>query len=154
MSVPIERIIELSELRIGNYLEYKGEIVHVTMLSLDIDDEYQDIIGFCKLGSFSNEHSDWNRALAATLNRIPITPDWLVKLGFEKYNDITYTIPIKEFGLQKLVLTGDGKDLIVSLADYYSTKESIMIFPERIQYLHQLQNIIFALTFKELKLTP
>jgi hypothetical protein len=38
MSVPSENIIELSELRIGNILEYRGRLVHVTLLDMDIED--------------------------------------------------------------------------------------------------------------------
>lgn len=150
MSVPIERIIELSELRIGNYLEYKGEIVHVTMLSLDIDDEYQDIIGFCKLDSFSNEHSDWNRALAATLNRIPITPEWLMKLGF--------------------ISTGSGDDNHIAtlwkhrLTEYLYCEDGQLVFNGReysnwhdignVKYVHELQNLFFAIVNAELTIKP
>lgn len=147
MSVPIERIIELSELRIGNYLEYKGEIVHVTMLSLDIDDEYQDIIGFCKLGSFSNEHSDWNRALAATLNRIPITPEWLVKLGFEKKNDPNFS--------NAEYYEMSGFPLYKFRDNHIEPYDDDTLYPV-IDYVHKLQNFYYfhTMTGEELTIKP
>jgi hypothetical protein len=43
-------VIELTELRIRNLLQYKGGIVHVTLLDTDVDDESEETIGFCKFG--------------------------------------------------------------------------------------------------------
>src|SRR4051812_18955720 len=82
-TVSADRVIELRELRIGNILSYKGSYVHATLLSIDADDEYEDTIGFCLLGTNSKEKSDWNRALAADLNRVALTPEILEKCGFE-----------------------------------------------------------------------
>lgn len=82
MTTAQKPLIELKELRIGNILLYKGKYVHVTSLSMDIDDEYQDTIGFCELGETSNEKSDWNRALYLDLDRVPLTLGLLQKCGF------------------------------------------------------------------------
>ncbi len=35
--IKANEVVEIQHLRIGNILEYKGRLVHVTMLSLDID---------------------------------------------------------------------------------------------------------------------
>src|SRR6185295_18851580 len=144
MNVPVERIIELSELRIGNYLEFDGQIVHVTSLSLDIDDEYNDTIGFCKLGSFNNEQSNWNRALADKLKRIQISPEWLLNLGFEKKNDPNfghaeyYEIP--GFTLYKF------NENQIEPYDYDT------LYPV-IKYVHQLQNFYYWHTMTGEELT-
>jgi len=76
------RIIELNELRIGNLLEYKGDLMQVTSLSCDIDDEYQEQICFVKVSTSTNEKGGWNRSLVNDLKRIPLTVQWLVACGF------------------------------------------------------------------------
>lgn len=48
-------MVKARELRIGNLLDYKGQTVHVTSLSLDIDDEYEPNVGFCRHGEDVNE---------------------------------------------------------------------------------------------------
>ncbi len=138
MNIPIEKVVEISELRIGNYLLYDGKIVHVTMLSLDIDDEYNEIIGFCEFGNYSNEHSDWNRALAAKLDRIVLTVQTLEAVGFSN--------PEKGYLIWSLGKTDihmyddSGK---FRLDNYNGNRVEI-------EYLHQLQNIYHSLTGKEL----
>jgi hypothetical protein len=85
-----ETVIELRELRIGNLLTYKGKLVYVTSLSLDVDDESEDTIGFCEYGKARNEHAEWNRALYNDLKRIPITPEWLGRYGFRQFANGAY----------------------------------------------------------------
>lgn len=133
--------IELKDLRIGNILSYKGELVHVTQLSMDIDDEYQDIIGFCKLGQTQNEISDWNRALALDLKPFSLSPEILLACGFEK-DGMDYS---RTAG--KLKLTG------FFFEDYFVT----MLMGQRLvdlKYLHQLQNLYHSLTEDELIYKP
>jgi hypothetical protein len=133
----IDSVIDLQELRIGNLLEYKGELVSVTMLSMDIDDEYNEIIGFVKYGTSSNEHAEWNRALALDLKRIPITPAWMARCGFEKHNN----------GL--FVTNGVFIDYKPPrfVTPFYSDGTSFQRpMGRHIEYIHQLQNIYFCLT--------
>lgn len=144
-----ERVIELSELRIGNYLYYQDELAHVTMLSRDIDDEYEDTIGFCRHWETTNEIASWNRSLVGNLKRIPLTTEWLEKFGFQ-WDENRY----------------DGETLIVRRGclelhhdeDQPKTGYSIAIFDDgnityagyEIRFIHQLQNLFFALTGEEL----
>lgn len=127
-------LMELKDLRIGNLLEYKGEFVHVTSLSMGIDDEYNDQIGFCKIGENTNEVCDWNRKLALHLKPVPIDVHKLSKINFE--------IP----GIQLVqVLYG------VSIqANQYIMDEENEI--GSCEYIHELQNLHFALTNTELKI--
>lgn len=140
MAHEVKDLIELSELKIGNYLLYKGEIVHVTSLSLDIDDEYEDTIGFCKLGEISNEVAAWNRSLYNDLERILLTEDWVIKLGLHfnygyefagKFNLFIYAEPV----------------CYVCLEQYSEGREPLL----DIKYVHQFQNLFSALIGKELK---
>lgn len=142
----IEDVVELEELRIGNLLEYKGKIVHVTMLSLDIDDEYQEIIGFCELGKNADEHADWNRAMALDLKRVLVTEAMLIELGFtfcEKQGINSYyrlgDIGVIFYdGACELSIIQDGA--WDNLKDFY--------------YVHTLQNLYYFLEGKELKYKP
>jgi len=154
MAHEVKELIELPELKIGNYLLYKGEIVHVTSLSLDIDDEYEDTIGFCKLGETSNEIAAWNRALANDLERIPITQEYLYKLGFEKsttspYNDCEAFIIFKDAG--RLVWCAGDIFKPLSHGFVRITNYDIISNPNPIKYIHCLQNLIHGLTGQELK---
>lgn len=141
MAYEVKELIELSELKIGNYLLYKGEIVHVTSLSLDIDDEYEDTIGFCKLGETSNEVAAWNRALANDLERIPLTEDWIIKfrLHFNYGYDFT--------GKFNLYIEYGEPNCFVCLEQYSEGREPL---PD-IKHVHDLQNLFSALVRKELK---
>lgn len=141
MNNETKTLIELSELKIGNYLLYKGEVVHITSLSLDIDDEYEDQIGFCKLGSTSNEFAAWNRALYNDLERIPLTPDWVVKLGV-KFN---YGY---EFARVFNLYIEHGEPICkVYLEQYSEGREQL----PSIEHVHQFQILFAALIGKELK---
>lgn len=132
-------ILEPKELRIGNILFYeeKGMFVHVTSLSLDIDDEYEPQIGVCEVGKTMGEIVRWERKVA--FKPIPLTPDILEKAGFQ--------------------WTTKG------LA-YHKSVEAIMLWnrPEAwavctkqghafayIKHLHQLQNICHAINGIELE---
>lgn len=149
MAHEVKPLIELSELKIGNYLLYKGEIVHVTSLSLDIDDEYEDQIGFCKLGSISNEFAAWNRSLYNDLERIPLTPDFLDRFGFRRLADDSYHKPAM---LTWRVLYDDNEKSASYCTCIYPELSHRVHLNIRIEYVHQLQNIYFTMTGEELKL--
>lgn len=147
--IPAEKIIELKELRIGNILSYKGNYVHVTLISIDADDEYEDTIGFCQMGTNSGEKIDWNRVLAGGLDRIPLTPEILEKCGFKRmlfkhemggrlepmlqHNEYDYLYYAPERRRDKVNLLG-GRLNITALV-----------------YLHELQNLFYCLTGQELE---
>lgn len=138
MNIPKEKIIDIRDLRIGNYLLYDGKIVHVTFLSMDIDDEYEESIGFCELGKTTNEKADWNRALCDKLDRIHISNEWLDRLGFEK------TIGISDVSYAKdIIRVFNTEDVHIKIG-----YDNEYLLPT--EYVHQLQNLYFALTGEEL----
>lgn len=143
MSTEVKELIELSELKIGNYLLYKGEIVHVTSLSLDIDDEYEDTIGFCKLGETSDEVAAWNRSLYNDLERIPLTEDWIIK--FRLHFNYGYDFA----GKFNLFIEHGEPVCHVCLEQYSEGREPL---PD-INHVHRFQNLFAALMGKELKAT-
>jgi hypothetical protein len=141
-------MIEITTLRLGNILLYKGEPHYVSMLSLDIDDEYQELIGVTPLGKRTGEKSDWIRAFGTNeLTLAPITEEWLLKFGFAPYalkgwfqKEIEPSLSIHINSSMQLCL----------YAGQYIDGEGALI--ETIQYVHQLQNLYFSLT--GLELTP
>lgn len=157
MITPSDQIIDPRELRIGNYLLYDGKIVHVTMLSLDIDDEYQEIISFCEAGKTSDEKGDWNRALADKLSRIPIRPEILIACGFKlvkremsdhfQFNVSTTTqyweLSDSDFIITfEVWITTNTKDDTVAINCKHKAP---------LRYLHELQNVYFITQGNELE---
>ena len=122
-----------SEIRIGNYFEYKKHIIEFAI---------EDFV----------EISNNDQFLELFLKPIKLTEQWLKDFGFEKttYNAIhslqgwesTVTYIIDElWGIifcKKQIIFG-----------YESDNEGYVSLCS-IQYVHQLQNLYFALTKKEL----
>jgi len=77
-------------------------------------------------------------------NRIPLTPELLVEMGFQSDNDgrNTYKYINKE---TYVALAPDGFFLV-----FASDDEDELYRKLNIEYLHQLQNFIHALTSEEL----
>jgi len=141
MAHEVKELIELAELKIGNCLLYKGEIIHITSLSLDIDDEYEDTIGFCKLGEISNEIAAWNRSLYNDLERIPLTEEWIIR--FQLHFNYGYEFA----GKFNLYIEKGEPDCRICLEQYSEGREPL---PD-IKYVHQFQILFAALIGKELK---
>ena len=118
--------MKANDLRIGNYLNGKQGHVIVTEIRTNNIVKIQDNTSSFDVGT--------------CLVAIPTTTEWLLKLGF-KYNESSslyekrgYDVDIK-----------DGEYChfyIPEFGDWYQDTE----------YIHQLQNLYFALTLEELKL--
>jgi hypothetical protein len=72
---------------------------------------------------------------------IPLTEEWLLKFGFEKSMSWTYVIELK--GNLKLVYYLGEKGWSIGFKSYSDFSN--------LEYVHQLQNLYFALTGEELK---
>jgi hypothetical protein len=78
------------------------------------------------------------------VDAIPLTEEWLLKFGFEKTMSWTY---VKDLvGNLKLVYYLGEKGWSIGFKSYSD-------FPN-LKYVHQLQNLYFALTGEELTPTP
>lgn len=121
--------MKANELRIGNLVNYRVR---------DNLDPRKEWLQYTQI--------DWQdlRILSHNMGDgfepIEITKDWLHRLGFE-YNDMILTWSHQDQYLPSLTLTNNGTYIIDGMA--YS--------PE-LRYVHQLQNLFFALTGKELEL--
>ena len=117
--------MKTNELRIGNLVyrnTFKGDVVF----------KVEEIRKNCVVCKNDN-------APLKTLNPIPLTEDILLKCGFEKFAQVWYRHKTSgfEFALSGLIATNS----------YFGC------FPvDCCNYLHQLQNLYFALTNEELNI--
>jgi hypothetical protein len=119
--------MKVSELRIGNYVYFHGDVEEINIDHFNIFNILKDGI----------------------LLPIPLTEEWLLRFGFEKINSeltniaplnlrCTFNLPNTPFSFcqGKLILTTGTGDFCVNT-----------------EYVHQLQNLYFALTSEELTIT-
>ena len=132
-------MIKVNELRLGNYVSVnKGFEMLVYSIFKD-DTLYLDFIP-----PLVNEADIWEED-AEDVSPIELTEEWFLKAGFEKSftNDFWYSINV-----------GDKRLLISTLGNIEIEKwdRTMIAFPDICKYVHQLQNLYFALTGEELKL--
>lgn len=138
--------MKAAELRIGNLFDYEGQTVYLlNILSNDKSDfgYFKDSVGF--LRNYKDEDCP---------KPIPLTEEWLLKFGFE-YK--LFTVP-----------DGDGvyRKKQAPNKEYFThpqlNKDWTFYLPYRImqfsngssytEHVHQLQNLFYWLTGKELEL--
>lgn len=140
-------MIDIKELRIGNYVNviFEKEIDRGNGIIEDVEfNEIVEVTGIDNLGLiWDEEDREWNEK---DVSPIPITEEWLIKLGFEK--PVISWICNFSFCSNKFLLTewdNDKGSWIISL----NKNNGVLI--DKAKYIHQLQNLYFALTGKELK---
>jgi hypothetical protein len=131
--------MKASELRLGNLITSDGEIFIV-------DEIRGDFVRAGALGIYSaGFHLDDYY--------IPLTEEWLLKFGFEKfgsaglvnrigYYSISLIDSLSEHPSALQIWTGTAPVFHISIEEYG--------YSNNIKYVHQLQNLYFALTGEEL----
>jgi hypothetical protein len=127
--------MKLKELRIGNYIKLmlndeEFAIVQVTLNDFDAIDNKKGVY-----------------------EPLPLTEDWLLKHGFSVKN-FDYSIPISECKVMWLTLIPQNEECTeysVCVTQTDEDQEDQNAFLSDISYVHQLQNLYFALTGKELE---
>lgn len=128
--------MKANELRVGNYIELDGKVESIWEISLDYYDE-----GFPYISSGDNHIVEFRQCRHKP---IPLDQEWLEKFGFEKLN--LYSLDrwiYNDFEIENM-----GKyfaKVIWSESCPHTTQ-----FIGHHQYVHQLQNLYFALTGEEL----
>lgn len=125
--------MKATELRIGNYINYGTQVTGITEKTI-----YVSPVGKYKITSYRNNQ----------IKPIPLTEQWLKDFGFEEKALRVFYIDINGLKLGiKLTSDNDGILMIQNFGrfDLGLNKE--------IKYVHQLQNLYFALTGKELTKT-
>jgi hypothetical protein len=135
--------MKANELRIGNYVTWKDEesndaILTVTGIVLNdcvwVEWEWED------------GEKDYTECDFDGLKPILITEDWLIKLGFYEYDRMGENIffSMKQYNDMNWNLHFNRNILTVSFKDLVWNKSF------EIKYIHQFQNLYFAITGEEL----
>lgn len=126
-------MIKASELRIGNYVKRSVDGLIITITQVDAIDFYESLTG------------------------IPITEEWLLKLGFTYQNDFdcvcwSVTSPNLRLQINQADYSEDkGKTWSHEfIFNYWNNLDDSKIMQTELKYIHQLQNLYFALTGEEL----
>ena len=131
--------MKASELRIGNYVN----VPNYEQCPFRIDafehcsEKFIKVAQEVKLNGFEVHPITW---YGDNLQPIPLTVEWLLKFGFEKSGLWTYVIELQ--GNLKLVYYLGEKGWSIGFKSYSDFSN--------LYYVHQLQNLYFALTGKEL----
>lgn len=129
--------ISANELRIGNMIEANGPMMEVKAI-------YSDHVELCLNGA---EADNWDEDLEAC-NGIPLTPEVLAAAGFSHRLGAVNTIHEYFIGTNPVT-----HDWLFDLC-YIDSADNRRYFYRNghhtVTYLHQLQNLYFALTHSEL----
>lgn len=124
-------MIKVNELRIGNLVYFLGNVHEIEGISKRLRPD----VGHFLLSGLEHSQKGFH------LKPIPLTEEWLVKFGF-------YETPNSEF------VKYWTKNDVVLYNEYYHEKPFFVLSGRSIrhglQYVHQLQNLYFALTGEEL----
>lgn len=96
-----------------------------------------------------------NNVLITDIEPIPLNEDWLVRFGFEKdintsWFRIGYFAEMEDVSNRMII----GYNTVSNRLGCYQEGDANGIFAQKtFQYVHQLQNLYFALTGTELTLT-
>jgi hypothetical protein len=133
-------MIQANELRVGNIVDlYKGVIhyrtTYVYSISIEgINDEYGNSTAFFN----AEDNSEY------AVKPIPLTEEWLLRFGFKEEERSAYYDNSHRFLKDDFLY--DLKDGSLTIA--FSMDEGNLAV--KAPYVHQLQNLYFALTGKEL----
>ena len=144
--------MDIKELRIGNIVKVDNKKYHPQLIDIplivtgitscqDVENNSTYGVSLEHLDQDSGKFYDTYNQFIKFVKPIRITEDWLLKFGFEEFKEYSIghgyklnniSIRIDNFGFHYLYGIGVNS---------------------RLKYIHQLQNLYFALTGKELELT-
>ena len=124
-----------NELRIGNYYQYAGDngIIYTKVKEIKHNQ-------FGLLGDFDGVNFE-------ICKPIELTEEWLLKFGFIQQGVIINNNGLTEqCGINYFI----KNNIVYSLSDNQVELDNPNVFLCNLKYVHQLQNLYFALTGKEL----
>lgn len=144
-------MIQPQELRLGNYVYDRGEKV----IRIDFFEHLEN--GYdCKFGQNGIVDPEWGHTHPLTeyteyAKPIPLTEEWLLKFGFENDTYGNFTLSLGDIlDVQWVMVSFKYYDL----KEWDSTQFSDNNLMYDCKYVHQLQNLYFSLTGKELEVKP
>lgn len=134
--------MKANELRIGSIVQHNGEIIQV----LDICED-----GINQLIDWHEPEFKFNSG-HKVIGPVPLTEEWLTKFGFHEIHDCMYYKYFNDLRIQLV----NGPDWVVELTDSEMRESEIIGTSIRLfricSHVHQIQNVFFSLTGKELTL--
>ena len=131
-------MIQANELRIGNLIS-------------GVSDRIETVVGLSQNVAYVyvGKIPETFRERLEDANGIPLTEEWLIKLGFNKMNDLDswYSIPVNNTWT---TINACAKH---SMFEVFINHHSCVIKRQNSGKVHQLQNLYFSLTGQELQLT-
>lgn len=133
-------MINPKELRIGNLLHWQADHLGAgtSQVTLIKEDGYE-IESLCGCYPVDDEMDH--------IEPIPMTPGWLERFGFRKFADESYHKPAM---FTWRILYDDFEKAASYCTCIYPELSHRVHLNIRIEYVHQLQNLYFALTGEEL----
>ena len=132
--------MKANELRVGNYVKGIGH--NISWLVEGIETDYI--------------HSSNAWRLLSSFEPIPLNTKWLEKFGFEKNKDNRWMRGKSRYAIFYFEYYATGEDNSMWRIEYHDTDygrneyKDCNQWGDRIKYVHQLQNLYFALTGEEL----
>ncbi len=136
-------MINANELRIGNYFDIinRANVAHVPYgMSLKALAVGIFEVQYCKVNEIPAQIEVWSKVDSTNLTGIPLTEEWLVKLGFKNIGG-------GEYEKDRFIFRKQQRDIVISGFEY--DYNGILISAND-YHVHQLQNLYFALTGEEL----
>ena len=141
--------MDARELRIGNYIQYFGNVAQVEGIVNESNGFGLQLNG----GDFASINSN-------SLEPIPLTEEWLLKFGFtsegegcEAWLDLKNEIENNKVQLRTWInfeCFQEYNGTAFFMLENYEGDDYTTIIPRKFKYVHQLQNLYFALTREEL----
>ena len=128
-------MIQQNELRLKNWVQTfspRNEIVQIVDLSTNI----------CKAGEYLNDYEN--------IHPIVLSTEILEKCGFELNRNNELSIEINDIASHLELMSGTGGFYYPSFTQTPQGDEERTVYFNRINSLHQLQNLYYALTGEEL----
>lgn len=125
-------MILINDLRINNYVYYNNEHNEIGLITKIITDVITDV-NYVGINNRIGVH-----CLNKHINPIPLTEEWLINFGFNKV-----------FNKGKFTIITKGKLGYENGRTYFN---SWTILEKQPDYVHELQNLYYALTKEELTL--
>lgn len=151
--------MKATELRIGNIVQGGNDPeMYVHDISLD------GSVSLAFIGMSSKQAKNYGLWYynIKYINPVPLTEEWLLKFGFEKKENGWFEIIYKvryENAVDNLIAAHDVEISINATSNFVcicntalKEERSISSTKNKVKYVHQLQNLFFALTGKELKI--
>ena len=133
-------MMNANELRINNWVEYEGRYFQLYAIDANMP--------FLNTAEFGVGVVDYNNIFP-----IPLSPEILEKCGFELNRNNELSIEINDIASHLELMSGTGGFYYPSFTQTPQGDEERTVYFNRINSLHQLQNLYFSLCGEELTIT-